>query len=804
MAYLTLLTVSGCWLCCCLWCWPVVEASVDLKRGSEVEAGEGRRGAQRREASSQGVGHLDPSIEQLWRHKHSIRFDQRSRIEDTSSALAWNSISTVMKSVKMLCRHTEQGFVSYLSLPVVLHHGQVLGQVLQAALQLGILSAGEFKELSHQQVSLVSQPGCLPGVGGQQRADLPQDNRTDSYLEKRVVISALFLQLLCFVDSADSHLYQVTEDSPAMWRSCFLVAVLTGSVFPVSGFSNGKVSVACGDMMPQHGHGPSPEPPPFSITVDKASFTPGDNITEAFSTPTYFKGFLIEARDAGKLNSPAVGSFLLTDPQESQLLQCGHTQDRLKKDSHSGRVATSNKPPQRVQFLVTVLHKYKVFWVKMAGPVVSLHGATAAPSTPAPPPTSSPPLCLSRSAGCGLSKSCLRDPVGCHPESDPTCFFLSFVTDQQGGSVTFELSGPAEGYLTFALSLDKWMGNDDVYMCVSDGGSVTISAAYSLGEHTLSRRYRYTLRHTDHYRHTVTMMAVCFTVFCLQQDLWGRAWRLADGLIQCRFQRKIILPHAEGRFNLSQSYFLFLANGRSQQGFIHRHDRQPLISSNQKEITGPPDDLCGSRSPLLIKIHGVLMMTVWMWMVSTAIFIARHYKNVWPEKTLLGQKLWFQLHRTIMVLAVLLTAVAFTLPFIYRMGWSKHAGSHPYIGCTVMVLSLIQLIMGALRPAPDSPRRIIFNWMHLVTGTAGQALLLPSPSSPAVLAVWLLWILLAHLLLQIHSCTLRREGSDRESIWSAQSWRQQPEEKSNVKKMVFVVFLLGNTAFLAAFITTIA
>ncbi|KAI4806979.1 hypothetical protein KUCAC02_017766 [Chaenocephalus aceratus] len=62
---------------------------------------------------------------------------------------------------------------------------------------------------------------------------------------------------------------------------------------------------------------------------------------------------------------------------------------------------------------------------------------------------------------------------------------------------------------------------------------------------------------------------------------------------------------------------------------------------NQKEITGPPEDLGGSRSPLLIKIHGVLMLTVWMWMVSTAIFIARHYKNVWPEKTLLGQSFGF-------------------------------------------------------------------------------------------------------------------------------------------------------------------
>lgn len=44
-------------------------------------------------------------------------------------------------------------------------------------------------------------------------------------------------------------------------------------------------------------------------------------------------------------------------------------------------------------------------------------------------------------------------------------------------------------------------------------------------------------------------------------------------------------------------------------------------------------------------------------------------------------------------------------------------------------------------------------------GVSQQALLLPSPSSPAVLAAWLLWTLLAHLLLQIHSCILRREGT---------------------------------------------
>ncbi|KAI4806978.1 hypothetical protein KUCAC02_017765 [Chaenocephalus aceratus] len=159
----------------------------------------------------------------------------------------------------------------------------------------------------------------------------------------------------------------------------------------------------------------------------------------------------------------------------------------------------------------------------------------------------------------------------------------------------------------------------------------------------------------------------------------------------------------------------------------------------------------------------------------------------------------------------------------------QHAGSHPYIGCTVMVLSLIQLVMGALRPAPDSPvlclcicRRVIFNWMHLVTGTAGQvlavacvflgvsqqALLLPSPSS---LQCWLhgccgpCWLTCCYRSIPAFSGEKAVEYKERrENILSAQSWRQQPEEQSNVKKTVFVVFLLGNTAFLAAFITTIA
>ncbi|KAJ8010429.1 hypothetical protein DPEC_G00074980 [Dallia pectoralis] len=59
------------------------------------------------------------------------------------------------------------------------------------------------------------------------------------------------------------------------------------------------------------------------------------------------------------------------------------------------------------------------------------------------------------SEGCGRRKSCLSDPVGFDPESDPLCIYLSFTPEKH--TVLFELSGPSKGYLSFALFLDKWM-----------------------------------------------------------------------------------------------------------------------------------------------------------------------------------------------------------------------------------------------------------------------------------------------------------------------------------------------------------
>ncbi|XP_051537828.1 putative ferric-chelate reductase 1 [Myxocyprinus asiaticus] len=590
-------------------------------------------------------------------------------------------------------------------------------------------------------------------------------------------------------------------------------------------YPDGKVTEACGDMMPQHRHDPSTKAPPYNIIVDNITFSPGDELKVTLSvaatgSTANFRGFLIEARNAENLDE-TVGSFKLINSAISQLLHCSdkdgsavsHTSDSHKTEVQVIWVAPQDSPPS-VQFLVTVVRKYKDYWVKIPGPVVSQNGVAPTPARTTiggsiGTKTTVPSSLLSQSftsEGCGIRKSCLRDPAGCDPQNDVSCHFLSFWTENR--SVMFELSGPAEGYVSFALSLDKWMGNDDIYMCIRDIDKVDAKAAYVLGR--------------------------THPVISSESVLKDTAWRLSDGVIQCSFSRDIHLPTDDPkRFSLDQPYYIFMAHGRAEDGRTHRHDRQPLISANQKLVTGPPEDLSGSRSPLLIKYHGAIMLIAWMSTVSAGVIMARYFKLDWPESNILGQKVWFQLHRMLMTLTVLLTLVGFVLPFMYRGGWSKRAGIHPYLGCVVMALTVIQPVMALFRPAPDASRRYIFNWMHFGTGTLAQivavvtvflgihqqALLLPAPWSTGVLASIVVWFVVADLILEVHRRGFlsigkyfrnfkiymeRINSEDKEEILFVPAENETYSTESCFKNIVLAVYLFGNLGLLTFLLWTIS
>ncbi|XP_077308977.1 putative ferric-chelate reductase 1 [Lithobates pipiens] len=569
---------------------------------------------------------------------------------------------------------------------------------------------------------------------------------------------------------------------------------------PVDSYPDGRVERVCGSMMPQHGHDPQAGTI-HSITVDKTTFKPGDQIKVTLSGPQ-FAGFFIQARDASHLEGSAVGSFSLIDDRISQLLTCGTVQDsavshvnkRKKSMVEVYWIAPSNAP-QNVQFLVTVVAKYSIYWVKIPGPIVSQ--TTPPPviqiSTTAalPIPTKSALTQRFSASGCGRSKFCVRNPTSCDPERDVECFFLSF--QKKANSMQVELSGPGKGYVSFALSHDQWMGDDDYYLCVMDGQTVDVNPAYTTGR-----------MHPE-----IASPGVL-------QDI---AWRVADGVLQCSFRRAIRIPSSIERFPLNGSYYIFLADGDAENGLIRRHHRQPLITKKMFNVSGTPEDVGGSRSPILIKFHGAMMFLAWMTTVSIGVLVARFFKPIWPTSTLCGVKIWFQVHRILMVTTVMLTAVAFILPFLYRRKWSNRAGYHPYLGCVVMALAVLQPVMAIFRPPPHSPRRSLFNWTHWGGGTAAriiavaaiflgmnlQALDLPDPWDTYTMVGFVLWHVCIDILLELHSfCLLRSESGKTEDD---QTWILNPsfigEEGHTFKKIVLTIYICGNFAFLITFLAAI-
>ncbi|XP_044074561.1 putative ferric-chelate reductase 1 isoform X2 [Siniperca chuatsi] len=591
---------------------------------------------------------------------------------------------------------------------------------------------------------------------------------------------------------------------------CLLfVSVLVWYWVPAVCYANGKVTKVCGSMEPHHRAPGQTTHSPYRLETNTTTFSPRDRIQVILSGTSFFEGFLLQARDAANQGSVSmVGTFTLTDPKKTQLLTCNKHEGSAVSHTSDARqtevVVIWNAPtdaPKQVQFFVTVVAHFNLFWVKLPGPIIYQHGVTPHPphldTTPPPVQTTTSSILPGpfTAEGCGQSKSCLLVPPGCDPKDDPDCFFLSMTTEgPDKKSVIFELSGPAEGYVAFALSWDTWMGNDDVYMCVKDGDRVSVSAAFVSGR-----------THPEDQS---------------QSGLSSLSWRLADGVIQCRFSRPVKLTNQEpARYDLDQEYFLFLANGYAQYGKVWKHSRQPIISTQRKRITGPPEVLRGSRGTIIMKMHGALMLLAWMLTGSVGTFIASFYKPDWPNQTVLGQKVWFQVHRGLMMLSVTLTIVAFCLPFFYRKGWSKGAGVHPYLGCCVLALSVIQPIIAAIRPSPDSHRRYIFNWAHwgigsvteimavaaMFLGMLQSSLLLPQPWATHVLIGYVTWLASLRFLLLMHKHLYIKKSlgsDDTQAILSDQS--EHGRWGSFIKSLILAVLALGNSGLLMALLSSIA
>lgn len=82
-----------------------------------------------------------------------------------------------------------------------------------------------------------------------------------------------------------------------------------------------------------------------------------------------------------------------------------------------------------------------------------------------------------------------------------------------------------------------------------------------------------------------------------------------------------------------------------------------------------------------------------------------------------------QWHRFFMVLVWLLTLAGFVLIFIEVGSWTADTRNpHAILGVVTTILCFVQPLGAAMRPAPSSPRRPLFNWLHWLVGNAAHIL----------------------------------------------------------------------------------
>ncbi|XP_060561736.1 putative ferric-chelate reductase 1 [Ruditapes philippinarum] len=304
-------------------------------------------------------------------------------------------------------------------------------------------------------------------------------------------------------------------------------------------------------------------------------------------------------------------------------------------------------------------------------------------------------------AACGNTK-------GCFPNCPNGCGYL--VTWQtSASSIQFTLQVEETGtsvYVAIGFSNDYRMGEDSVVGCVMP--SSTVSSYYN--------------------KDTNTELLSSPSL-----GLSGASVNQSNGVITCSFTRKLSAADTNF-FDLNNDYILMLVVGKVKQKKgkteLDKHEKIPwssdgLVDFNRHYIV----NLHKLNTPI-IKLHGTVMVLAWLLLVTVGIVTARYNKNMLEEKKLFGMKIWFQVHRGAMIVALMLVVVGFISIFVEIDGYSQVVSTdaasavqaHPVLGIIATVLMVLNPIMALFRPDSDHKFRWIFYWAHLFVGAIGLLL----------------------------------------------------------------------------------
>ena len=317
--------------------------------------------------------------------------------------------------------------------------------------------------------------------------------------------------------------------------------------------------------------------------------------------------------------------------------------------------------------------------------------------------------------GCKEGKwGCLGFPGGCN-QTD-TCQMFVTYHGNSSGDATFSLMGPSDmtEYLSIGLSKDKNMGNDYVVSCHNDKERTAIDLTWNSNWKAEGWN--------DNWKVEKPVVANGRNgVFAVEHKLSDH-WRyckftLLNGtyLVQQKNHSVRIGP-----LQLDQPYYLQLAKGKVANGKLQYHYGNKIISESALVLINSTKPQFGedTKSDILVKLHGSMMVISWMFFADIGTFTAGFVRTKYPEQSGLY---WFHIHQVCMSITFILTMVSALIMFIGKglapLNIVKISSNpHTLIGLITLILTCIQPSMGFFRPDPLSSRRRYFNVIHRYNG----------------------------------------------------------------------------------------
>jgi len=485
------------------------------------------------------------------------------------------------------------------------------------------------------------------------------------------------------------------------------------------GYGTGGPAGVCHDPYPHHhGHPRSLEASPFAMSLDKTQYNPGDTVKVTISSSgssELFRGLQVGAHAVDGIWETLYGEFTKVPAGVQGFKYFSDVENCVthnKNFSKTGKVELEWKAPNvsvgNIMFSATVLKDYETYWVNLTG---DLTAALPLVASAVDPPISVGSGGFDKDldiAECGKTSGCITYPKDC---TAATCdFAVSYKTVTDG--IRFRLTNKraiaTASYSALGISTDQFMPKDETITCMDIGGSLDLAHGYNPGMYNTKIKSRNQIS-------DILIQSV-------------------DGTLSCEFIRKLkVTVETMGykgvetlEFDYTKGvdnpeYFLYLSFGDPYPGAkesVEKHHELPIVSQS-KVAFGKMERTHFYTLHDSVKVHVMFMVVSWFGAAAVAAIVSRYYKDGFLNSTDMscGVKPWFQVHRSLAFITTILSVVAFIIIFVRYDGWTDSQSLHAGFGIAVMVLTILQVIAGMLRPGPDDvKKRALFNWIHRVSG----------------------------------------------------------------------------------------